>query len=284
MTVHNPLIDVADFSTAALQFFLGLFTFPLLFYSLVKFFTVSSTGSKFCGQYGIRQHGIYDISNKITSSIFSILSALCGFYVISQCQGGGDLMKQTYPILDNFLTFGLSYFFYDLVSMYMVSSLEEKNHVTWSLGEVLSFCKKRPVIILHHICVPMIGYNTMLFLRSGQGDCILGGAFLMESSTPFVSMRVILCHLNMRSSSLYVVNGLAMLFTFFVCRILVFPCMYVWYGASVGLSMWQAVASLHWFCHAGVIALTLPQLFWFTKMVKGSIKIIGNLLVLNKQN
>lgn len=282
--MHNPLVDVADLTTAAIQFFLGLFTFPLIFYSLVKFLTVSPPGKSFCAQYGIGQHGIYDISNKITSSMFSILSALCGVYVIFQCQGGGDLMKQSYPILDNFLTFGISYFFYDLVSMYIVSSTEEKDHVTWSLGEIVQFCRKRPVIILHHICVPMIGYNTMLFLRGKTGDCILGGAFLMESSTPFVSMRVILCHLNMRSSGLYVINGLAMLFTFFVCRILVFPCMYIWYGASVGMSTWQAIASLHWYCHAGVIALTLPQLFWFAKMVKGSIKIIGKLLVLEKQN
>jgi hypothetical protein len=38
--------------------------------------------------------------------------------------------------------------------------------------------------------------------RGGEGDCLLAASFLMEFSTPFVSLRVILCQLNLKVSCL----------------------------------------------------------------------------------
>jgi len=272
----NPLLDKLDLFNQIFYFVLGTLTFPLLFYLTATFLQKSSIGTIFCEKFEINQHGIYDISNKITSTSFSLFSCFCGLFTIFRC--GQDLMTESHPILENFLIFGISYFFYDLVSMYMVCSTETKKNVTLSSSEILDFLKKRPLIILHHIFVPLVLYNAMLFYRKGQGDCLLAFVFLMESSTPFVSMRVILCHLNMRESVIYVANGLAMLLTFFCCRILIFPFMYFWYGSSVGLSPWQTLNSVRWFCHAGVMALSLPQLFWFWKMLIGSSKIINQFL------
>ncbi len=43
-------------------------------------------------------------------------------------------------------------------------------------------------------------------------------ALIFEASTPFVSLRAILSHLEMKSSLLYLLNGILMVVTFFACR------------------------------------------------------------------
>ena len=60
------------------------------------------------------------------------------------------------------------------------------------------FLVDRPLILLHHLLVPVIGFPTMMIYRGGQGDCMLGTSFLVEASTPFVSLRVILVHLGLK--------------------------------------------------------------------------------------
>jgi Na+/glutamate symporter len=104
------------------------------------------------------------------------------------------------------------------------------------------------------------------YLRGGLGDCIFGFVYLMELSTPFVSFRGILSRLKvslhqfhwlqylacssgkvfhvvsmfqMKSSQLYVINGLVMLVTFFFCRVIMFPYVFYLYSRIVGLSYWE---------------------------------------------
>ena len=73
-----------------------------------------------------------------------------------------------------------------------------KETVTVSLGEVVQFLIDRPLIVFHHILVPVIGFPALMYFRDGYGDCLLGTSFMIEASTPFVSARVILVHLNMK--------------------------------------------------------------------------------------
>jgi hypothetical protein len=273
----NPLVDKLNTTNSVIAVILGSVFFPLHFYVIVNLLKNTSFGASFCKKYSIKQHGIYDISNKIISSVFSIISCMCGLAVITKCTSN-DLMKERHLILENFMIFGFPYFFYDMYSMYLITSTENKDNVTVSTSEIIQFLKTKPLIILHHILVPGLGYSSMLFLRNGQGDCLLGYVFLMEASTPFVSMRVILCHLQLRRNLIYVANGLAMLATFFFCRILIFPYMFYLYSNSIGESVWSTVTSLHWYCNAGSLLLTLPQLYWFTKMVQGSGKIVSEFL------
>ena len=40
--------------------------------------------------------------------------------------------------------------------------------------------------------------KILLVWRGGEGDCLLAASFLMEFSTPFVSLRVILCQLGLK--------------------------------------------------------------------------------------
>lgn len=61
----------------------------------------------------------------------------------------------------------------------------------------------------------------------------------MELSTPFVSIRSILSTIGLKDSTAYVVNGLLMLATFFVCRVLMWPYVYYWYSGLVQMTVLQ---------------------------------------------
>merc|ERR1719334_2807017 len=80
--------------------------------------------------------------------------------------------------------------------MYCVYSTTHKPEVTISTKEVMRFLSERPLIIFHHIFVPVVGFPAMMYLRNGYADCLLGSSFLIEASTPFVSLRVILVQLQ----------------------------------------------------------------------------------------
>ena len=77
-------------------------------------------------------------------------------------------------------------------------------------------------------------YPIVLVYRRNFGDCFIGYGFLMELSTPFVSLRAILAHCGQKRSKFYVLNGILMMTVFFCCRILIFPIIYQLYGDQAG--------------------------------------------------
>lgn len=96
----------------------------------------------------------------------------------------------------------------------------------------------------------------------------------MEFSTPFVSLRSILSTMGLKDSRVYILNGLAMLATFFVCRVCMWP--YVMWRYSVAIdaaSMWAAMCGLPRGCLISIAILFLPQLYWFYLMVMGALKV-----------
>uniref|UniRef100_A0A0K2T711 Protein FAM57Alike [Xiphosphorus maculatus] n=3 Tax=Lepeophtheirus salmonis TaxID=72036 RepID=A0A0K2T711_LEPSM len=116
--------------------------------------------------------------------------------------------------------------------------------------------------------------------RQSLGDCLIALGFCMEASTPFVSLRAILYHLGLKSSILYLVNGLLMNIVFFICRILVFPYMYQLYANQCGLTLSQLIftGKVPLFCNSSMLLLFLPQLYWFSLMLRGSYKVITRIL------
>lgn len=270
--MFDPRVDRPGLVSGVTEFVLGATFFPFIFYSLTTFLKNSSLGRQFCEHFGIQTHGVLDIGNKLTSSTFAFLACLTGITVAKQCNS--DVLNERYYILDNYLIFGFSYFFYDVVSMYMVYSTEHKEEVTWSVAEVGKYLAAKPLILFHHICVPLVGFPVLMHFRGGTGDCLLGTSFLIEASTPFVSLRVILVHLNMKDTRLYVANGLAMLGSFFLCRVMLFPYLYCWYASVLDQSLVTTLATLPLWVHCVVMGLWGPQLIWFNRMLKGSIKLI----------
>lgn len=62
---------------------------------------------------------------------------------------------------------------------------------------------------------------------------------MMEFSTPFVSLRGILSTMRLKDSKAYVINGLAMLVTFFIFRVMMWPYVYYWYSGTVNMTVIQ---------------------------------------------
>jgi len=272
--MFDPRTDEPGLITGPLQFLAGIFLFSGIF-SLCKIWLRSSKiGAQICQQYNISSHGIHDISNKVTSSTFALLSCTVGWFVNQQCTG--DIMRDRFYITDNFMVLAMAYFLYDLVSMYIVHNTTLKPSVSVSVKEIQKFLIDKPMIIFHHILVPLIMIPAVLYFRNGiiRGDCLIGTCLIMEASTPFVSLRVILIHLKMKESLYYVINGLLMLTSFFVFRVIIFPYLYWWYADNAGLSAGQAMLSIPYHCHIFTFGIWIPQLFWFHKMVNGTIKLL----------
>ena len=194
--MFNPAYDRPGFLTGCLEFLIGLIFFPSICFICQMFLRTSKIGQEYCDYYKISSNGIHDISNKITSSTFAVCACSIGWFVNQQCTG--DITIDRFYILDNYLIFGVSYFFYDVISMYLVYNTLDKDQFTISPTEIKQFLSDRPLIVFHHILVPIIGFPAMMYFRGGYGDCLLGTSFLIEASTPFVSLRVILVHLNMK--------------------------------------------------------------------------------------
>ncbi|KPJ20349.1 Protein FAM57B [Papilio machaon] len=136
-----------------------------------------------------------------------------------------------------------------------------------------SYCRHEPVILFHHLFIGGFGFLVIVYLRGGLGDCVFGFVYLMELSTPFVSFRGILSRLGLKSSRAYLLNGLAMLATFFVCRVLSLPYVCLMYSRVIGLPYFEAIKSLPTGCKISICILLLPQLYWFYLMSAGAVKV-----------
>ncbi|EDW06827.1 ceramide synthase [Drosophila mojavensis] len=139
--------------------------------------------------------------------------------------------------------------------------------------DFLKYVLTHPVMMIHHVFIGTFGLLVVTYIRGG-GHCIYSYMFMMEFSTPFVSLRSILSTMGLKDSRVYIVNGLLMLVTFFVCRVCMWP--YVMWRYSLAIdaaSMWSAMCGLPRGCLISIAILFLPQLYWFYLMLMGALKV-----------
>ena len=127
-----------------------------------------------------------------------------GLFVIRQCQG--NFMRIQIDTIDNFLNLSVSYFLYDMMSMFLVHNTMTTDQVSVSRSALTQFLRDRPLMVCHHIIVPVLVF--LVSYRNGLGDCLIGAVLLMEASTPFVSARVILVYLDMKVTRFFVIRKL----------------------------------------------------------------------------
>lgn len=139
-----------------------------------------------------------------------------------------------------------------------------------------SFAKylaSHPLMVFHHLFIGSYGLVVISYLRGGLGDCVFSFMYMMELSTPFVSFRSILSVMGLKQTKLYVINGLVMLVTFFWCRVFLMPYVCYYYSQVISKPFFEAVWNLPWGCKVSILALFLPQLYWFRLMVRGAVKV-----------
>ena len=69
---------------------------------------------------------------------------------------------------------------------------------------MLTFIQSRFLLVAHHLILPFFIFPVFMGgLQSfNGGDCLVAAGFLLEASTPFVSMRKIFAILGMQISRL----------------------------------------------------------------------------------
>ena len=135
------------------------------------------------------------------------------------------------------------------------------------------YIKITKLMVFHHLFIGSYGLIVISSWRGGLGDCVFSFMFLMEFSTPFVSFRAVLSILNMKRSKLYFWNGIIMLISFTIFRIMMLPSLLYYYSTVVNLSFLQAILKLPLGCLLSITALFIPQFFWFNLMLRGAIKV-----------
>lgn len=210
--------------------------------------------------------------------------------------------------------FGSAYFIYDIFSMYKVynAKLYDKLNMKalkWSTPETFysmipstasgeltyfispaaigdqklpsfwEYIKITKLMVFHHMFIGSYGLIVISSWRGGLGDCIFSFMFMMEFSTPFVSFRAILGILKMKKSKLYLINGLLMVITFAIFRIFMLPFLLYHYSTVVNLSFIEAILKLPLGCQLSIIALFLPQFYWFNLMIQAALRVSSSTML-----
>jgi len=215
------------------------------------------------------------LSCKLVSALFAINACLAGVIILRDC--GCISIKLKHNAVKHYMCFGISYFIYDIYAMFVVfkhgSPLKDE-----SLFKLLvSFIKSRLLLVAHHLFLPFFIFPIFMGgLKSfGGGDCLVAAGFLLEASTPFVSLRKILAILDLKKSMWYIVNGVVMTIVFFCCRVIFFPIVFYLYSLEHGASLLETITKhVPPICSISMIVLFLPQAYWFGIMIKGGLKVI----------
>jgi len=217
------------------------------------------------------------LSCKLVSALFATFACVMGLIILRDC--GCISIKLKHNAVKHYMCFGLSYFFYDIYAMFLVFKAGVPVDPKQGFHELLiSFVKSRLLLVAHHLLLPFFIFPIFMGgLKSfGGGDCLVAAGFLLEASTPFVSLRKILAILDMKKSVWYIANGAVMTVVFLCCRVVFFPVVYYLYSLEHGASLWDtATKHVPPICSISMLVLFLPQVYWFTIMVKGGLKVIA---------
>ena len=77
-----------------------------------------------------------------------------------------------------------------------------------------------------------------------------------------------------QDSSIYVINGILMMATFFTFRVIFIPMIYFWFASNKSVGMSVALQMIPLKCHLTTLCVWIPQLYWFYKMVNGLQKLL----------
>ncbi|XP_009878331.1 PREDICTED: uncharacterized protein LOC104281964, partial [Charadrius vociferus] len=137
--------------------------------------------------------------------------------------------------------FAVPYFIYDVYAMFLCH---------WHRGRVKghevapppslraaagAYLRKDFLMVLHHAAMVLVCFPVATLWRQGKGDFFLGCLLMAELSTPFVCLGKVLILYQRQHTALHKLNGVALLLTFLLCRVLLFPYLYWAYGRHRGL-------------------------------------------------
>ncbi|XP_068121452.1 TLC domain-containing protein 3A [Hyperolius riggenbachi] len=213
-------------------------------------------------------------SARIVSAVQGILASASGVAVVTSCT---DVKYDRHWLATGYVWFLMPYMVYDIFIMFLSQwykcredTSNGKNHFSTAINNLL---RKDILMLAHHTVILTIIAPLGLFVRGDVGDFFVGCLFLAEMSTPFVSFGKILMQMNLQNSLLQKVNGIFVLITFFVCRILLFPFMYGVYGRTVGMPLYKVPFNIPLLCNLVNASILAPQLYWFWLICRKAVRL-----------
>jgi len=122
--------------------------------------------------------------------------------------------------------------------------------------------------ILHHFSFIII---EPFLLASGALTQPTVIRLFAEISTPFVNFRWMLAAAGFKASKWYFYNGLALLVTFFVSRILMLPYVYTTMLLNPDVKGMERLGYRRWFLF-GTGVVDILNIYWFYRIMCGTIK------------
>jgi len=252
-------------------YLLGLFYFSLLYFAAYHLLNLVLPPH-------LRDANVVTFSMRLVGSLHALAACISGVYIITQCRD--DIMYERCWLANAMTKFCTFYFFIDLFVMYL-SHLEQKcsrrtgkkDATVGRRNDLTEFFNQNKLMTFHHLVLPIV-FGPCVVLRDGIGDFFIGTLFLVEASSPFVNLRAVLRNLEYHRTPLYVINGVLMMIVFFLCRIAVFPYLYHKYAEYRGMSFMAVPLAIPLKCNLGCLILMSMQIYWFTLMVKGLLRIL----------
>ncbi|XP_068249841.1 TLC domain-containing protein 3A-like isoform X1 [Palaemon carinicauda] len=221
-------------------------------------------------QREISQHHIMNVCEATVCIIQSVLTSLFGIIIVLSCRH--DVMGATNSLSTWYALVLASYFIYDTIAMYKVHLCSLTNVPRSFLGCMTSYIKRRALLVAHHVVIAFILCPVLVY-RDGIGDFFVGCFYCVELSGPFTNMRIVLSRFGLKDSKWYVSNGIAMIVSFALCRIMLIPYMYITYGYTYQLNVIEVIRKIPLHCNLGCLLVLLPQIHWLRLMILGAVKL-----------
>ncbi|UJR30846.1 hypothetical protein I4U23_018361 [Adineta vaga] len=229
------------------------FTFFLVLYKFINPFLSKILVNKYQTLTDAQK---IDWSTRINSSINSLAVGIICVYMMIADRGlaANPLLYKSYLLKTN-LSFVIGYLLSDTVIII--------RHYT-KIGDSFT--------LAHHL-VSMYAFAYVLTLN--VMPYFANFRLLAELSTPLVNIRWFLDTLKFsKTSKPFVLNGLLMTLVFFFVRIVAMP-IYWWKVYTVAITpLWSHMGHFRYVLIYVCIVLDLINLIWFSKMVRGCLRIL----------
>ncbi|XP_032942590.1 LOW QUALITY PROTEIN: ceramide synthase-like [Catharus ustulatus] len=194
------------------------------------------------------------------------MASTAGYIISSSCQ---HVIDDQHWLAAAYLPFAVPYFVYDVYAMYLchLQRAQVKGHSPGGAGAFL--CHER-LMVLHHGAMVLVCFPVATVWRQGKGDFFLGCLLMAELSTPLVCLGKVLILLHLQHTALHKLNAVALLLTFLLCWVLLFPYLYWAYGRHRGLALLRVPSALPAAYNMTAIAMATPQLYWFSLICRGA--------------
>ncbi|KAM9117551.1 TLC domain-containing protein 3A isoform 1-T2 [Pangshura tecta] len=215
------------------------------------------------------------LSSRMVSSVQATMATVSGIIVVLNCK---NVVHDRYWLAVEYVWVIVPYMIYDIYVMYLChwhksKDTSAKKH---SLASVRSFLEKDRLMVTHHLFILVVLTPVAQYLRGELGDFFVGCLFVAELSTPFVSLGKILMQLKMQDTLLHKVNGILILVTFFLCRIVLFPFMYSAYARHTGIPIYMVPFHIPIHCNVANASLIAPQLYWFVLICRKAVRLYSS--------